>query len=195
VNQYRNQAKSDIGNPLIERNVFNCESTAYRRMKERGLCDEGFVPQFYGIIKEIRPELWKPHLDMFLDHDLSPNAILVEYVPHLQMVDLSTFSRDLLQRLVTILEAIHGAKVLHMDPYPRNMMIVVGTPDRALWLDFDRAQTFSDPLTPQQQVWFDEEMEMMVYFAKALVSDMFPTFKTRADIYLFYRLRITKRTN
>ena len=112
---------------------------------------------------------------MFLNDKLLPNAILIEYVPHMQMIDLSTFSLARMDRLVGLLKRIHAARVLHDDTYPRNMMIVPGDPGRALCIDFDRAQTFDlhKALTREQQEWFEEEAEMMDYFAKALVNDIF----------------------
>jgi Lipopolysaccharide kinase (Kdo/WaaP) family len=168
--QYRHIKPSEVSNPLIEHDIFVCESTAYRRLKESGLCDKGYIPNFYGTIQQIQPKFWKPHLDMFLEHDLLPNAVLLEYVSDMQMIDLSTFSTERIQKLFHILREIHNAKVLHHDPYPRNMMVVPGEPDRVLWIDFDRAQTFPKPLTQRQQGWFTEEVEFVELFAKALVS-------------------------
>lgn len=86
------------------------------------------------------------------------------------MMDLSTFSAARMDKLVDILRRIHGAKVLHGDPYPRNMMVVPGNSDRVLWIDFDWAQTFSACLTRRQEEWFAEEVDMMEYFAQALVG-------------------------
>ena len=84
---------SDACSRFTEHEIFICESTAYRRLKERGLCDKGFVPQFYGTVEKIQPKLWKPHLDMFLKDKLLPNAILIEYIPHMEMIDLPNFSK------------------------------------------------------------------------------------------------------
>ncbi len=170
--QYRTREKCDAENPLIEHNLFICESRAYRRLKEKGFCDKGTVPQFFGTIEQIQPDLWKPHLDMFLEHELLPNAILIEYIPRMQMIDLPTFSTDRLNKLVGILEEMHNTKILHRDPYPRNMMIVPGNPDRVLWIDFDRAQTYSAPLTKRQREWFHDEDQLMKEFAEGLVSDL-----------------------
>ena len=168
--QYQSVARSSAESTITEKNIFICESTAYRRLKAKGLRDDGYIPHFFGIIRQIRPKSWQPHLDMFIGDKLLPNAILIEYIPHMQMINLSTFTPSRMSKLVDILEKIHAAGVLHNDPYPRNMMVVPGNPDRVLWIDFDRAQTFSKALTERQQGWFDEEVEMMDYFAKALVS-------------------------
>jgi len=106
---------------------------------------------------------------MFLDDKLPPNAVLIEYVPNMQPIDLSNFSSQYLQKLSHILEDIHRAGVLHGDPKPRNMMISWDR-DRVLWIDFDSSQAFSDGLSARQRTWFEEEKEMMDDFVKALVG-------------------------
>lgn len=91
----------------------------------------------------------------------------------MEPIGLSNFSEHRLAELSHILEDIHRAKVLHGDPYPRNMMVVPGEQERVLWIDFDSAQTFSEgpgPLSPRQDTWFKEEVEMMEFFVQALVG-------------------------
>ncbi|KAJ5198189.1 uncharacterized protein N7498_007306 [Penicillium cinerascens] len=107
---------------------------------------------------------------MFLGDKLPPNAVLIEYVPHVQPIDLSNFSPQYLHELRLILDDIHLTGVLHGDPKPRNMMISRDQ-SRVLWIDFDSAQTFSESLTPRQKTWIEEENEMMDYFVKALAQD------------------------
>ncbi|KAK2839197.1 hypothetical protein FQN49_006376 [Arthroderma sp. PD_2] len=43
-----------------ESDPFICETTAYRRMKSHGLCKAGVIPDFYGQIDLMDPEVWKP---------------------------------------------------------------------------------------------------------------------------------------
>ena len=51
------------------------------------------------------------------------------------------------------------------------MMICRGEGDKVLWIDFDSAQTFSeDLLSPRQEMWVKEEVEMMDFFVEALVG-------------------------
>lgn len=92
----------------------------------------------------------------------------------MEMISLSNYSANRMQKLIDTLKRMHAAKVLHMDLYPRNMVIVPGAPGRALLLDFDRAQTYDPgkPLPPREQEWLEEEVEIMEYFAKALVGFM-----------------------
>lgn len=150
-----------------EVNLFICENTAYRRLKAKGLCKRGVIPDFYGTITNIKPALW-PDLHMFLGDKLPPNAILIEYVPNLQQIDLSNFSMQYLLEFRSILEEIHLAGVLHGDPMPRNMM-VSKDPARVVWIDFDSAQILSESLTAKQRRWVEEENEMVDYFVNALV--------------------------
>lgn len=65
--------------PPIER----ITSTSVKRgrinvLKDRGLCDRGIVPQFYGTIDQIDPKDYLPYLEMFLEDKYPPNAILLD---------------------------------------------------------------------------------------------------------------------
>lgn len=110
---------------------------------------EGSIPKFYGLITGINPREWLRYLNEFLDDNLLPNAILIEYIPNLQQIGLYTFSKEKVNKLHQILAEIHQARVYHADPYPQNMMVQEGS-DRVHWLDFDRAQT--SPTTQSQLV-------------------------------------------
>lgn len=106
----------------------------------------------------------------FLSDKLPPNAILIEYVPNMQPMNLSNSSLRYLRKPSQTLEDIHLAGILHGDLMLRNMMIS-GHQGRVLWIDFDSAQTFSETLSARQKTWIQEENEMMDYFVKALVSE------------------------
>ena len=135
---------------------------------ESSKCKSGVIPNFYGMIRNIQLAV-SPNLDMFLDDRLPPNAILIEYIPNLQPIDLSNFSEKRLARLREILDKINRAKVLHGDPKPRNMMVSSGEYDRVLWIDFDSAQTFSeDDLSSRQDNWIKEEVEINKLFCSCV---------------------------
>lgn len=125
------------------------------------------------MIKQIDPTSCEPFLDGFLNDKILPSAILLEYIPDMHKIDLSNFSVSRVTKLRTILERIHNAGILHDDPYPRNMMIQSHT-DRVLWIDFDRAQTFSEDQTvpdPRFQLeWIREEKELVDEFFNDLVK-------------------------
>ena len=134
------------------------------------MCDRGYIPKYYGAVEQINPVNHLPHLQVFLQDTIYPNAVLMEYIPNIQSIDLSNFSEKKIRQLHQILLEIHQAGVYHGDPYPRNMMVQT-TSDRALWIDFDRAQTFCpEIMKPYHLDWLKHETEMMDYFVEALVT-------------------------
>ncbi|KAB8259676.1 hypothetical protein BDV32DRAFT_138621 [Aspergillus pseudonomiae] len=129
-----------------EVDIFQCESQAYARLKAHGLCAKGYVPNFYGLIKQINPKQWSPYLSEFLKDPLPPNAVLLEYIPGLKKIDLLAFSWE---------------RVF-------------------LWIDFDRAKTFShDSITDRQREWVQEEIKLIQCFLDALlwIDEIFSCFK------------------
>lgn len=168
--QYHNRGISEWGPSGRESNPFVNEHAAYQRLKAKGLCARGVVPDFYGTITNIQPTHW-PSLHMFLEDKLPPNAVLIEYIPNMLSINLSNFSKYRLAKLHRILDDIHQAGVLHGDPKPRNMMICPGEQGRVLWIDFDSAQTFSESVpSARQETWVEEEVEIMNYFVEVLVG-------------------------
>ena len=145
---------------FLEKDPFLCESTAYNRFKETGLCDKGIIPDLLGVIRRIDPREWKAHLDNFLEDELQPNAIVLEYIPNLQRIDLTNYTKDRAVALQNIIREIHKVRVVHGDPYPQNMMVQPET-DRVLWIDFDRAQTLPyGPLDFYVHDWFEMDVGM-----------------------------------
>ncbi|KAM0743793.1 hypothetical protein ACQRIT_001107 [Beauveria bassiana] len=89
-------------------------------------------------------------------------------------IDLDNFSQDNIDRLSAYLAEFHEAGLCHGDPYPRNMMVVQGTPeDRVFWLDFDSSTRVEDRKTcNKRQEWaFQAETRAMAAFAKVLAMD------------------------
>lgn len=79
----KHHTKTQLKTPsLFKHNPFLCESNAYIRLKERGLCTQGIVPDFLGIIENIDPnncnKEWAPRLNRFREDELLPNAVLIE---------------------------------------------------------------------------------------------------------------------
>ena len=156
---------------FLEKDPFLCKSTAYSRFKETGLCAQGIVPDLLRIIRQIDPHHWKPHLNNFLEDELQPIGIVMEYIPNLQRIDITNYTKDRAVALQTIIREIHKVRVVHGDPYPRNMMVQPDT-GRVFWIDFDRAQTLPyGPLNFYVYDWFkmdigmtDQPMEELVGF-------------------------------
>ncbi|KAJ5191970.1 uncharacterized protein N7498_010955 [Penicillium cinerascens] len=151
---------------------FTNETRAYSRLKARGFCERGDIPDVYGVIKQINPasEGWG-FLRPYFEDGPRPNAIVIEYVPNSRIIDLSNFSDEALRNLRHILTEMHEAWVYHGDPYPRNMLLQEGS-GRALWIDFGSAQTYAPGIvTERQRSWFVSEVRLMDEFIEELTFD------------------------
>jgi hypothetical protein len=144
-----------------EINIHVCEVTAYERLQEHGLCDRAVIPQFHGSIEDLDPKLHQPHLDMFLDDEYPPKALLLEYIPDMEAMHWTNYTDAKRDNLIRGLEEIHAAGVIHDEIHPRNMMVVKGDSEKAIWIDFDRAQTWDkDNLSDEQKGWLRFESEL-----------------------------------
>ncbi|PLB46855.1 hypothetical protein P170DRAFT_511529 [Aspergillus steynii IBT 23096] len=141
-----------------ELDIHVLESTAYRRLKDRGLCDSGIVPNFLGAIRNLDPSLYGSNLSMFWGDKYPPSAIFLEYIPNVEMIHLHNFTEKRMDGFIQGIHEIHQASVCHLDPRPRNMMVVRDDPERVIWMDFDRAETYDcDDLTDEQKHILQEE--------------------------------------
>ncbi|KAL4929520.1 uncharacterized protein BDV17DRAFT_56874 [Aspergillus undulatus] len=174
--KYHGSQPSEHDPPDCEVNPFVCESTiAYARLKAKGLCKKGVVPEFYGVVRNIQPTKWA-FLNMFINDILAPNAILIEFIPNLHQIDLSNFSKPRLAKLRRILDEIYEAGVVHCDVKPRNMMVSLAEQDgqdRVLWIDFGSAQELpaQGSRTPKQERRLGHKIELVDYFVDALAKD------------------------
>ncbi|GAM90027.1 hypothetical protein ANO11243_080670 [Dothideomycetidae sp. 11243] len=135
---------------------FNCENHAYSKLLSGRVCDDGSVPYFYASSDAIDPKQALPHLGDFVSDTLPPAAILLEYLPDLQMLVPSNFSSARGAQFVDALHRIHALGILHADPAPRHMLIQ-RTTGRTVWIDFDAAQTFDPRSIPERWPPFFEE--------------------------------------
>lgn len=155
------------------------------RLKAKGLCQQGIIPDFYGVIERIDlqtlPPPWQPYPCAFLKDKLLPPPPTPSSSSTSPTCAGSTCPRS--QRRggqnCAILREIHAAGVYHGDLYPRNMMVQVQEGEsgeereRVLLIDFDRAQTFLedlDAIPPRQREWIEEENEMIDWFVENLVG-------------------------
>lgn len=154
-----------------ELDIHILESTAYRRLKERDLCDRGVIPHFFGTMRKFDPSSCQPHLRHFVEDEYPPSAIFMEYIPGLEMITLENYTEKRVANLLDAIRQIHKAFVRHKDVKPRNMMVVKDTPDRVIWLDFDRAETYDeDQITDEQVEGLKEEEQIMMEFSSFMVS-------------------------
>ncbi|PIG83957.1 hypothetical protein AARAC_008627 [Aspergillus arachidicola] len=99
---------------------------------------------------------------MFLSDQYPLSAVMLEYIPNMQMLHWSNYTKKRMENFIRGLHEIHEARVEHSDIHPRNMMIIEGDPERAIWIDFDRAQTFDlDNITEEQKEWMEFEDELV----------------------------------
>jgi hypothetical protein len=107
------------------------------------------------------PNLLQPHLDMLLEDEYPPKAILLEYIPDMEQLHWKNYTDAKRDNFIKGLAEIHAAGVIHDDIHPRNMIVVKGDPERAIWIDFDRAQTWdNDNLTGKEKEWLQFESEL-----------------------------------
>ncbi|KAJ5375179.1 hypothetical protein N7517_007185 [Penicillium concentricum] len=131
-----------------------------------------------GVVENIDPEAegWQPQLKEFhdktfpqcLDPKARPNGVLMEYIPDLKMFDLSNYTEQRARSLHRLLNDIHDAGIVHLDIYPRNMLIQ-GDSDRVLLIDYELAQIF-DPEHSEHPRFFARERALMDGFVEALVT-------------------------
>lgn len=149
-------------------NRFRCEVNAYEKLLSSGVCESGFVPKFYGHIDRIDPMMFDPALRHFADDKFKPRAILLELLPNTEKLNCVNYSETLYPQAIEGMKQIHKAGVFHEDIYPRNMLIVRGTPDRLVWIDFDVATTFTE-LGPKHQAHCDHKIDLIKGLGELLV--------------------------
>ncbi|KJF61386.1 uncharacterized protein CIMG_12363 [Coccidioides immitis RS] len=105
----------------------------------------GYVPQFYGYVLSLNPAALGPHdLDTFKARCRPPmcnsDGISAKPLP----INCCTYSKERMAKAVNGIQQIRSALVEHNDPYPKNILIVPGDPERVMWIDFDVAITYPD---------------------------------------------------
>jgi hypothetical protein len=170
---------------------FLCESRAYCRLKARGLCEKGHIPDFYGLIHNIdlKTDGWESHLQPFSGEPELPNAVVIEFIPNLRPFELSTYSPERADQLKATLIEMHELGVLHGDLERRNVKVQEER-NRALWIDFDRAVIFPlDSRTEREEQnmrkWVAEEQALLSQTLVELVSPHYLSVdRTRLIVFL-----------
>jgi serine/threonine protein kinase len=83
------------------------------------------------------------------------------------MLQLSNYTEQRARDLQRLLNEIHEAGIIHLDPYPRNILIQ-GESNRVLWIDYELAQIF-DPEHSDHPGFFAQEKDFMDAFVEAPV--------------------------
>ncbi|KAJ9240620.1 hypothetical protein DTO271D3_6580 [Paecilomyces variotii] len=150
-------------------------------------CLMRIVPQFYGSMDKFDPRPCQPHLNMFVEDEYPPSAILLEYLPNVEMIHLHNYTTERADRFIEGIKEIHKALIFHGDTKPRNMLLVKDDPDpdRVIWIDFDRADTYhEDQITERQRSFLREEEGIVVSFKHHMDEDVKKGKLVKA--YLFY---------
>lgn len=152
-------------------NRARCEIRAYCNLKRFGVCDSGYVPQFYGYMLAVNPASWVPHLEAFQHDSDLPSAILIEYLPQPLVLNCATYSKKRMQKAVIGIRQVHLALIEHNDPYPKNILIVPGDPERVVWIDFDVAIVYPNNtyIGDRERRWIEEETLCVEGFGIKLV--------------------------
>lgn len=70
------------------------------------------------------------------------------------------------------MKQIHNAHVHHQDIYPKNILLVPGTPERVVWIDFDVATTFSN-VGRKEKRYSEYEDVLVAEFGEFLVCPFY----------------------
>ncbi|KAB8267073.1 hypothetical protein BDV30DRAFT_244642 [Aspergillus minisclerotigenes] len=160
------------------------EYTAYCRLKSKGLCGR-VVPNLLGRLRKFDPELYRPHLDNFINDKYLPTALFLQYIPQIEMIHLHYFSEERMDNLIMGIQAIHQALVEHGDPKPRNMTVIKDDPSKVKWIDFDRAEAYTeDTIADRQQGLLAEEEEITRELKESLQAGHHT--RELKESYIFY---------
>jgi hypothetical protein len=152
-------------------NRARCEIRAYCSLKRFKICDGGSVPKFYGYMLAVNSTSWKPHLDLFERDIALPSVILIEYLPNPVPMNCVTYSKERFEKVNIGIQQIHLALIEHNDPYPKNVLIVLGDSERIVWIDFDVAIVYPDEsyIGEKQRGWIEFETSCVESCGRMLV--------------------------
>lgn len=103
LSQYHGWKRPEGENPDQFPDNFTREVTSYRRLKEKGFCARGVVPNFYGAVTQMRFADWPDALSNFEDDEVLPSDVFIEYILSLHWIDLTNFSEAHLVKSVRFL--------------------------------------------------------------------------------------------
>ncbi|KAJ5183889.1 hypothetical protein N7492_001505 [Penicillium capsulatum] len=87
----------------------------------------------------------------------------------MNVLELSNYTEQRPRNFFQLLIDIHEAGIIHLDLYPRNMM-VQGDSGQMLLIDYELAQIFG-PEHPWQPDWSARGRRLMDFFVEALGRD------------------------
>ncbi|KAI5308483.1 hypothetical protein KEM55_005589, partial [Ascosphaera atra] len=138
------------------------EANAYRRLRDKGVCKAGLVPEFLGVIEKMPSacEGWAKEIEEILDSEdfwedeLPQAALFLEFIPDMQELSLYNCTEERLRAARHALDEVHKANVCHDDIVARNIAVAS---NRTMLFDFDLAITYPEgPLDSFDRESLDE---------------------------------------
>ncbi|KAK2733772.1 hypothetical protein FQN55_003143 [Onygenales sp. PD_40] len=162
---------------------FQREKAAYERLKAHGVCEKGYVADYYGAIENADFS----DVDVWVDDSEDVCAIFLEYIPNLQRLDKDLYTNDRWERAEKGIKAIHKAYILH-DYEQLNHDAFISTDEareRVLWLNFSNSSVYrvDEPLDTSQQENILDETRVVKRTRKSILDE------TRAVQQMRKRLR------
>ncbi|RMJ22989.1 hypothetical protein PHISP_06129 [Aspergillus sp. HF37] len=155
-------------------NRARCEIRAYCALKLSGVCDGGYVPQFYGYTLRLNLTAFAPYLDAFRGGVSLPSATLLEYLPNLLPMNCVTYTEERMAKAIDGIRQVHLALIKHNDPYPKNIVIVPSDPERVMWIDFDVVIIYPDGTSyigDRERGWIEFKTGCVEDFGVMLAED------------------------
>jgi RIO-like serine/threonine protein kinase len=123
---------------------FNLEKTAYEYLQAAKI--ENYIPLVHGYDHRTLSEWGLP---FGTDDDQLYYAIVMEWIENGEQLSPENITLSSACMLLTGLEKVHAAGVLHWDTYKRNLMVVSDT-SRGVWIDFSCALIGQDRYHAQE---------------------------------------------
>ncbi|KAK2809120.1 hypothetical protein FQN50_004174 [Emmonsiellopsis sp. PD_5] len=154
---------------------FRREKAAYERLKAHGICDKGYVADYYGSLENAD----FTDTDGWYDSD-PVYAIFLEHLPDLRRLDEERFESgtDRWERAVDGMRAIHEARVLHDNAMiDRCAFISIDEArERVLWKNFVFSSVYPEdkPLRSNQQECIQQETATVEVIGENMVRAYLP---------------------
>jgi hypothetical protein len=93
-------------------------------------------------------------------------------IPAEPTTDELCYTEERMAKAVDGIRQVHLALIEHNDPYPKNIAIVPGEPERVMWIDFDVAITYPDGthIGDRERGWIEFETKCVESVGRKLVS-------------------------
>lgn len=155
------RAEDEWSNGLDGPSRFDNERKAYANLIHFGVCADGFAPRCFGWFSlHVDPKAkW---LSPFANDPEPPNAILLEFLPESEQMNVRNITYEVAQNAMLALARVHAAGVLHRDINPRNHLVL--PEGRVVIIDFDTALSWPDKRVNRLELKWESESAWNLYF-------------------------------